>query len=108
MEFRVVYFRGRRPGIAAKAQIATLRVSDVGIALGEKSIPYFAMASSNIQTMDGIGTVVRIESEFEPLTVMVPRFVLFGRLVIINQYQTFQMGQAISQALQMSKQLNAV
>ena len=108
MEFPVVYFRGPRPGIAAKAQKAILRVSDTGITLGDMSMPYYAMASCTVQAMDGIGTVVRIESEFEPLTMMVPRCVLFGRLVIINMYRTTQMGQAIDRALQLFKQLEAV
>ena len=108
MEFPVVYFRGPRPSMGAKAPKAILRVSDTDITLGETTLPYSAMASCTVESMDGIGTVVRIESDFEPLTMMVPRWVLFERLVIINLYQTIQMGQTIDRALQTFKQLNAL
>jgi len=105
MEATVVYYFGDRPSFSAKAQTATMRVSDQEVSVGETRIPYSTMSLCETRMLDGIGTTIRIESDQPPLTIMVPRAVLFRRLVIINHLRTFEMHQIISQALSRFQQL---
>lgn len=99
-QFQVFFYFGARPARGSKAEPATLTLTDQGIEVGGNRIPFLAMASCEVKKLDGIGTVVRIESEMQTLTTAVYRWLLFGnRLVVINLIATKRLAASVNQGL---------
>jgi len=98
----VVYFFDPRPPRGSKPPRGVLRLTKGGLHLSgdeEWTIPYSDVTKAETKKLDGIGTIVRIESNLPALNLMVPRWVLFNALVVIDRGGTIRLGRDLQAAL---------